>query len=76
MMKFEEDTEKYTGFAQVLPSRLKPGMILLEVWMNDQKGDSSSAGIRLTRNQARQMADELNRLADDLFFQEQRGNKS
>lgn len=33
-----------------------------------------AAIIRLTRNQARQMADHLNALADHLFFEEQRTN--
>lgn len=69
----EEDTEFHSGRVEILGSGWKPGTVLLQLWMTDKKnGRSDSAGIRLTRDQARELANQLNSLADQLFFEEQR----
>ena len=74
-LEVEEDTEFYRGRAQVMESCCK-GMILIQLWMTDKTTDGlDSAGIRLTRTQARQVACHLNNLADQLFFEEQKSKK-
>ncbi|KAB3178530.1 hypothetical protein F9047_11440 [Escherichia coli] len=74
-LNLKEDTRFYRGDIEVMESKANPGMILIQLWMKDiENGDRDSAGIRLTREQARQMADHLNALADQLFFEEQRAN--
>lgn len=71
----EEDSHYYKGHANVMESIASPGMILIEVWMSEKAtGQRDSAGIRLTREQAREMANKLYDLADELFFEEQRKN--
>lgn len=71
----EENTEFYSGRAEVMESLRNPGMVLIQLWMKDKtNGDRDSVGIRLTRDQARQVAAHLNNLADQLFFEEQRAN--
>lgn len=74
-LEVEEDTEFYRGRAQVMESCCK-GMILIQLLMTDKTTDDlDSAGIRLTRTQARQVANHLNNLADQLFFEEQESKK-
>lgn len=74
-LEIEENTEFYSGRAEVMESLCNPGMILIQLWMKDKTNDArASAGIRLTRDQARQVADHLNNLADELFFEELRAN--
>ena len=69
----QEDTEFYFGHAEVTESSCNPGMVLIQLWMKDKTNDErSSAGIRLTRDQAREVADHLLNLADELFFEEHR----
>jgi hypothetical protein len=74
-LEVEENTEFYHGRAEVMESLCNPGMVLIQLWMNDKTdGSRDSAGIRLTREQARQVANHLNDLADNLFFEEQRSH--
>ena len=74
-LKLNEDTRFYRGDIEVMESKANPGMVLIQLWMKDiENGDRDSAGIRLTREQARQVASHLNNLADQLFFEEQRAN--
>ena len=71
----KEETRRYRGDIEVKESKSIPGMVLLQLWMKDiEHGEQDSAGIRLTRDQARQLAEHLNALADQLFFEEQRAN--
>lgn len=73
--EIQENTEFYSGRAEVMESLCNPGMVLIQLWMQDKTdGARDSAGIRLTREQARQVANHLNNLADQLFFEEQRAN--
>lgn len=73
-LSVQEDTEFYSGHAEVMESNCNPGMILIQLWMKDKtNADRDSAGIRLTREQARQIGAHLLNLADELFFEEQRG---
>lgn len=75
-LEIEEDTEFYRGRAEVMESCCNPGMVLIQLWMTDKTTDDrDSAGIRLTRTQARQVASHLNNLADQLFFEEQKSKK-
>lgn len=72
-LQLQEDTRFYRGDIEVMESRSNPGMVLIQLWMKDiENGDRDSAGIRLTREQARQIAAHLNNLADELFFEERR----
>lgn len=75
-LEIEEDTEFYRCRAEVMESCCNPGMVLIQLWMTDKTTDDrDSAGIRLTRTQARQVASHLNNLADQLFFEEQKSKK-
>lgn len=72
-IELEEETEFYTGRVEVMESYCNPGMVLIQLWMTDKTTEAQdSAGIRLTREQARQVAAHLNNLADQLFFEAQR----
>jgi hypothetical protein len=63
----EEDTVNYKGRVNVLESYLEPEMILIEVYAKDMiTFAESSAGIRVTSWQARQLAARLNALAEKL----------
>lgn len=67
LLKLEENTQAYKGHAHILESLAEPGLILIEVVMTDKiANDKSSAGIRLTANQARLMASMLNSMADQM----------
>lgn len=71
-LNLKEDTRFFRGEIEAMESKMNPGMILLRLWMKDiENGARERANIRLTRNQARQMADHLNALADHLFFEEE-----
>lgn len=75
--EIEENTEFYRGRAEVMESLCNPGMVLIQLWMTDKTTDDrDSAGIRLTRDQAREMANHLNSLADQLFFEEKAGKNA
>lgn len=75
-LSVQEDTEFYSGHAEVMESNCNPGMVLIQLWMKDKTNDDrDSAGIRLTRDQARQIGSHLLNLADELFFEEQRRGK-
>lgn len=66
-LNLKEDTRFYRGDIEVMESKANPGMVLIQLWMKDiENGDRDSAGIRLTRDQARQVANHLNALADEL----------
>lgn len=66
-LEIEENTEFYSGRAEVMESLCNPGMVLIQLWMKDNTDDRrDSAGIRLTTEQARQIASHLNALADEL----------
>lgn len=66
-LEIEENTEFYSGRAEVMESLCNPGMVLIQLWMKDNTDDKrDSAGIRLTTEQARQIASHLNALADEL----------
>lgn len=72
-LELKEETEFYTGRVEVMESYCNPGMILVQLFMTDKTTEEQdSAGIRLTREQARQVASHLNNLADQLFFEAQR----
>ncbi|AEZ66215.1 hypothetical protein EXT67_20700 [Pectobacterium atrosepticum] len=74
-LEVQEDTEFYSGRVLVMESLYNPGMALIQVWMSDKtNGVRDSAGIRLTREQARQVGQHLLDLADELLFEEQRAN--
>ena len=75
--EIQENTEFYSGRAEVMESLCNPGMVLIQLWMTDKTTDDrDSAGIRLTREQAREMANHLNSLADQLFFEEKEGKNA
>lgn len=72
-LELKEDTEFYKGSVEIMESLCNPGMVLIQLWMEDKtNGDRDSAGIRLTREQARAMADKMTALADELYFKEMR----
>lgn len=74
-LKVEEKTRFYRGDMKVRDSVSNPGMVALQIWMKDIENDArESAGIRLTREQARQVGQHLLDLADELFFEERRAN--
>lgn len=73
-LSVKEETRNYRGDLEVTESGHIPGMVLIQLWMKDiENGKRDSAGIRLTREQAREVGNHLISLADELFFEEQRG---
>lgn len=74
-LELKENTEFYSGSAEIMESCSIPGMVLIQLWMTDKTNeDRDSAGIRLTRHQARQLGNHLVDLADELYFEEMRSN--
>lgn len=72
--KVSEDTKDFYGDVVIKESYFEPGMILIETQVfSKENAKCSSSGIRLTREQAREMAGYLNSLADHLFFESMRG---
>lgn len=66
-LKIKENTEFYSGDAEIMESLCNPGMVLIQLWMEDlTNGDRDSAGIRFTLEQARQVGNHLLALADEL----------
>lgn len=75
-LSVKEETRKYRGDMEITESGHIPGMVLIQLWMKDiENGKRDSAGIRLTREQARQVGAHLINLADELFFEEQSKGK-
>lgn len=66
-LRVEENTEFYSGRAEVMESLCNPGMALIQLWMTDNtNNDRDSAGIRLTTEQARRVGAYLLELANKL----------
>lgn len=73
----KEDTKKFSGFLEIAPSAIENGMILVKTVSKEKvSGDNFIAGIRLTRQQARELADQLNILADELYFESLRSQNA
>lgn len=73
MLKLSEVTDYAKAQVGIDESQTYPGMIVLDIRMFAKlSGKSAAADIRLTRNQARELADYLNTLADQLTFSEMR----
>lgn len=68
-MLIKEMNVHSTSVCQVRRSGLAPCRVLLKVYT---EGSPSDNYIHLSRDQARRLAGELNRLADELFFDELR----
>ncbi len=70
---FKEDTMAYEGEVRISASHYVTGMVLVEAFAeNKHTREESSAGVRLTREQARELGAALISLADELYFQEMR----
>ena len=71
MFKIDESTRCFNARCNVVESYKEPGMILVQTRTQEvDSGEVLDAHIRLTREQARQLGDELIRLADELFFKD------
>ncbi|WBF77629.1 hypothetical protein A73_61 [Escherichia phage A73] len=68
MMAFQDIGVDYQAEINITPSTEK-GKILIGIDYCDREG-CDSVGIRVTREQARNLANSLNNLADELFLQE------
>lgn len=68
MTTFQDTGVDYQAEISIVPSSEK-GKILIGIDYCDREG-CDSLGIRLTREQARNLAESLNNLADELFLQE------
>lgn len=72
MISFDENTRCFRSRCNIQESYREPGMILVQIRTEEvDSGDILAAHSRLTRDQAREVAAELIRLADNLFFKEQ-----
>lgn len=75
-LNLKENSENYEGYLEAMESLINPGMILLQTWVTElATDDRGSAGIRLTREQARALGNHLIELADQLFFEDLEKNR-
>lgn len=73
---FKEDNEYFEGTIRVTDSSLIPGQIQIVILSKDRDtGDRARSDIRIDRGQARELAAELQNLADTLFFEAMKGEK-
>lgn len=73
---FKEDNEYFEGTIRVTDSSLIPGQIQVVILSKDRDtGDRTRSDIRIDRGQARELAAELQNLADKLFFEAMKGEK-
>jgi hypothetical protein len=71
MKVYKEKSAQYEGSLCISPSAIEKGKIVIETSMTQiASGKSAAAGIRLSREDARELATELMNLADHLFFEE------
>lgn len=71
MKLYKEKSAQYEGSLCISPSVIENGKIVIEIDMTQiASGKSAAAGIRLSREEARELATELMNLADHLFFEE------
>lgn len=71
MKLYKEKSSQYEGSLCISPSAIEKGKIVIETNMTQiASGKSAAAGIRLSREEARELATELMNLADHLFFEE------